>query len=81
MSSAERRGNKPVGRSASVGRRRAVDERYELAPLHLITSSARMEVEVEAMYYGGRGQCDFTIARSARRRALTGAVVSPRHHR
>jgi hypothetical protein len=33
------------------------------------------------LYYGGRGQSDFTIARSARRRASMDAVVSPKLHR
>jgi hypothetical protein len=30
--------------------RRAAEQRYERAPLHSITSSARMEVEVEAIF-------------------------------
>jgi len=45
-----------------------------------IASSARMEVE--AMLVLRRpGQSNFTIARSARRRALTRGVVSPTHDR
>jgi hypothetical protein len=31
-----------------------------------------------SLYYGGRGQSDFTIARNARRKASTGAAVSSR---
>ena len=47
---------------------------------HSIISSARMEVE--AMFVLRRpGQSDFTIARSARRRALTRRVVSSRQDR
>src|SRR5262249_56049120 len=47
---------------------------------HSIISSARMEVE--AMFVLRRpGQSDFTIARSARRRALTRGVVSSRQDR
>src|SRR5437870_11307385 len=44
------------GRSSeqgTAGQQHAADERYELAPLHLITSSARMEVEVETIFVIG----------------------------
>src|SRR5215510_14179757 len=47
---------------------------------HSITSLTRMEVE--AMFVLRRpGQSDFTIARSARRRALTRGLVSSRQDR
>src|SRR5262249_51251381 len=59
--------------------RRAAEQRDELAsPHHSITSSARMEVEA-MFFYGRRGQRQsvFTTARSARRRASTGAARHP----
>src|SRR5215813_393938 len=49
-----------------------------LSSHHSITSSARMEVEA-MFFYGRRGQSVFTTARSARRRASTGAARHPRY--
>ena len=51
---------------------------FEPPSHHLITSSARMEVEA-MLFYGRRGQSIFTTAHSARRRASTGAARHPRY--